>query len=423
MTSEQQQVLEDRIVPYPKYDRAIRKIGDWIKGNTSSKGNKKTLEVLVDPDKQYDLINQKRASLIPSDILYEQGFWQDPPKNRIYQHYHEELISCCDDKKQISFPLINKESFRKLKDFNYSYVHIGLIAVGIKATHRKHMGTSACVAFLDTSNNRMEQAIMGVMEMDMSECFGLSYIAPDLTMSIEDFYKYIRILVKRKGYDMVDDRQNLIVTLGLVGRLSNEMNSRYTVQVPKVLEHLTSKGVKALDASTVEPSIRTDWNIVHPQEETLVPSRVSYYAEQNGSLTMKFGDYNKKNMSLTEEEDEYTLEDLERNRKNQQEVFNMVKFVEEPSLDPETQEWIDTNYPLYNWKNYPWNEPPSLNDVQFHIESCLENPYELTKHQQISFLIVTLGLVGRLSNEMNSRYTVHEFDHVKDFLLIFPISF
>ena len=71
MTSEQQQVLEDRIVPYPKYDRAIRKIGDWIKGNTSSKGNKKTLEVLVDPDKQYDLINQKRASLIPSDILYE----------------------------------------------------------------------------------------------------------------------------------------------------------------------------------------------------------------------------------------------------------------------------------------------------------------------------------------------------------------
>ncbi|KAG6526594.1 hypothetical protein ZIOFF_016586 [Zingiber officinale] len=89
------------------------------------------------------------------------------------------------------------------------FIHLGVIQVRLQILHRREEGTLAMVVFRD---NRWQgdQAILATMEIDLTS------------------------------------GTNLLVTRGLVGRLSNTPNVGFAYEVQNVVDYLTSHGVQAL---------------------------------------------------------------------------------------------------------------------------------------------------------------------------------
>ncbi|CAL5326658.1 unnamed protein product [Camellia sinensis] len=66
-------------------------------------------------------------------------------------------------------------------------------------------------------------------------------------MTIADFFNHVQIVIQTRGYDEWQNGEaNLLVTRGLVGRLSNTPNVGFAYEVQGVTDFLTSKGVKAI---------------------------------------------------------------------------------------------------------------------------------------------------------------------------------
>lgn len=126
------------------------------------------------------------------------------------------------------------------------FIHIGLMQVRLQILHRRDEGTLALVIFRD---NRWQgdQSIFATMEVDLASGNQLIYVIPDTITTIRDFYQNIQISIQTRGYENWQDGEaNLLVTQGIVGRLSNTPNIGFAYQVQHVTDYLASHGVKAL---------------------------------------------------------------------------------------------------------------------------------------------------------------------------------
>ncbi|CAL5408816.1 unnamed protein product [Camellia sinensis] len=134
------------------------------------------------------------------------------------------------------------------------------------------------------------------MEVDLTRGIQMVYIVPNTMMTIGDFYNHVQIVIQTRGYENWQGGEaNLLITRGLVGRLSNTPNVGFAYEIQGVTEFLTSRGVKAIPGEQVPTDVLRgrNWIIrppvrrIHPQQPTTAVSRNL----PGGNFSLRFGDY------------------------------------------------------------------------------------------------------------------------------------
>ncbi|KAG6468508.1 hypothetical protein ZIOFF_073196 [Zingiber officinale] len=250
--TEQQQVtttplFEDQIRGYRRNQRrlynaqqAARRVGQALTGGTSTRH---TLEQQIEPEAQLQLSMQERASIVPAELLYHSR--RDDAHHRVYVHRSEEAMLVTDNH-QADRRFILEESFNQLRSNGMQYIHLGVLQVRIQILHRQREGTMALIVFQD---NRWQgdQEILATMEVDLTHGSQMIYVIPKIMMTIGDFYRNIQIYILTRGYEAWQNSEaNMLITRGLVGRLSNTPNVGFSYDIQGVVDYLTSHGVNAL---------------------------------------------------------------------------------------------------------------------------------------------------------------------------------
>ncbi|CAD5192553.1 unnamed protein product [Musa acuminata subsp. malaccensis] len=114
-------------------------------------------------------------------------------------------------------------------------------------------------------------------------------------MTVGDFYRNIQLSILTRGYDTWQNGEaNLLITRGLVGRLSNTPNVAFAYEISGVVDYLTSHGVRALPGrrySTTEIRGR-DW-MIRPTQVS-IPMQPAELRSRNlidGRISISFENY------------------------------------------------------------------------------------------------------------------------------------
>lgn len=89
-----------------------------------------------------------------------------------------------------------------------------------------------------------------------------------MSMAINDFCKYFTLIIKTKGYDSMQQRENLLISKALIGRLGYNSSTAYKLKIDNVLVHLETQGIKAIEGKPISSDIYTgdEWSIsLEPQ--------------------------------------------------------------------------------------------------------------------------------------------------------------
>ncbi|KAG6516457.1 hypothetical protein ZIOFF_026922 [Zingiber officinale] len=170
----------------------------------------------------------------------------------------------------------------------------GVIQVRIQILHRQEEGTLALVVFRD---NRWQgdQAIFATMEIDLTHGSQLVYVIPDTMLTISDFYRNIQVSILTRGYEnWRNGEANLLVTRGLVGRLSNTPNVGFAYEIQNVVDYLASHGVRALPGRSYNTRDVLGHNWVIRQSTVnlpLQPIEVNTRNMLDGSVSLQFNQY------------------------------------------------------------------------------------------------------------------------------------
>ncbi|KAG6493733.1 hypothetical protein ZIOFF_048734 [Zingiber officinale] len=174
------------------------------------------------------------------------------------------------------------------------FLHMGVIQVRIQILHRQEEGTLALVVFRD---NRWQgdQAIFATMEIDLTHGSQLVYVIPDTMLIISDFYRNIQVSIQPRGYEnWRNGEANLLVTRGLVGRLSNTPNVGFAYEIQNVVDYLASHGVRALPGRSYNTRDVLGHNWVIRQSTVNLPMQPTEVNTRNmldGSVSLQFNQY------------------------------------------------------------------------------------------------------------------------------------
>nr|WOJ52284.1 nonfunctional polyprotein due to mutation [Fig badnavirus 2] len=287
-------LYEDQIRDYRRGQRrrfvarqAARRIASRITGRRFNQ----TLEQIVDPEVSLQQSMQERANLVPAEVLYRSR--RDDINHRVYSHRSEEAILCVDRQQQDRL-VVQPESYEVLRRSGFQFIHLGIMQVRLQILHRADEGTAALVVFRD---NRWQgdQAIFATTEIDLTRGTQLVYVIPDTMMTLGDFYRNIQISILTRGYEnWRNGEANLLVTRGVMARLSNTPNVGFAYQIQHVTDHLESRGVRALPGRrySAEQIRGQNWIIRQPQINIpMRPSEVDTRNLYDGSVSIRFRDY------------------------------------------------------------------------------------------------------------------------------------
>ncbi|RWW51745.1 hypothetical protein BHE74_00041886, partial [Ensete ventricosum] len=293
-------LIDDQIREYRNSHRAAyeaqrlaRQAGNIVGRIVGRQPREHTLSMVVNPNSELSRSLAHRARTVPAEVLYMTQ--REGPVNRVYRNRTEERMLVTNNQQDRTF--IYPESFEELMNAGFEYIHLGVLQVRLQIMHRTYAGTMALVVFRDTRWTRggdEDRSIIAAMEADLSQGHLLIYVIPDIMMTIRDFYQHIQISILTKGYTGFQGEANILVTRSCRCRLTNVPNVGFAYNIQKVVEYLSSKGVKAIQAPKLDTrQFRgTDWNIrpsevVIPMEPTRMLTRVNY----DSSRTIKFADY------------------------------------------------------------------------------------------------------------------------------------
>ncbi|KAG6474331.1 hypothetical protein ZIOFF_068257 [Zingiber officinale] len=120
---------------------------------------------------------------------------------------------------------------------------------GLHLHKERNAGVNALVVLRDT-RWRDDRSIIGTMEVDLTGGTQLVYIAPNMLISIEDFYNHMELAIQTHGYEEWNSAEsNLLITRGLIGRLTNTSHADFRYNVQNVADYLASTGIHAVAAS------------------------------------------------------------------------------------------------------------------------------------------------------------------------------
>ena len=233
---------------------------------------------------------RERATIAPAEVLYHSR--RDDAHHRVYTHRSEEAMLVTNNQEDRAF--IMEESYDQLQRSHMQYIHLGILQVRVQTLHRQEEGTLALLVFRD---NRWtdDRSIIATMEVDLTRGSQLVYVIPDIMMTIRDFFHNIQLSILARGYDTWRDGEaNLLITRGMVGRLSNTPNVAFAHEISGVVDYLTSHGVRALPGrrySTAELRGR-DW-VIRPTQ-IMVPMQPAEIRSRNlidGRISISFDTY------------------------------------------------------------------------------------------------------------------------------------
>ncbi|KAG6523770.1 hypothetical protein ZIOFF_013656 [Zingiber officinale] len=287
-------LFEDQIREYRRNQRrlhntkqAARRISRRLTGSIA---RSHTLEQQIDPQAQLQLSMQERASLVPTEVLYHSR--RDDANHRVYVHRSEEDVLVADGN-QADRSFI-QESFNQLQRSNMQYIHLGILQVRIQILHRQREGTMALIVFRD---NRWQgdQAILATMEVDLTQGSQMVYVIPEIMLTIGDFFRNIQISILIRGYEAWQNGEaNLLITRGLVGRLSNTFNVGFAYKIQGVVNYLTTYGVKALPGRSLSTQKLQGLNSVIKPTQVIIlmqPSEVNSNNLMDGRISLSFNNY------------------------------------------------------------------------------------------------------------------------------------
>ncbi|KAG6510755.1 hypothetical protein ZIOFF_028791 [Zingiber officinale] len=166
--------------------------------------------------------------------------------------------------------------------------------IRIHALHRRNAGTNALIVLRDT-RWADDRSIIGTMEVDLSEGTQLVYIAPNLLISVEDFYHHIEIAIQTHGYEQWNSAEsNLLITRGLIGRLTNTSHAGFRYNIQNVADYLASTGINAVPATprTTAELQGMRWILQPPNTPQLRnPQSVRTTTLLDGSISLAFSGY------------------------------------------------------------------------------------------------------------------------------------
>ncbi|ACV74337.1 putative polyprotein [Pelargonium vein banding virus] len=279
-------IQEDQVRDYRRWQR-LR----WNMRNRWNTTFRRTLESELDPEAEIQLSQRRRANMVPAEVLYEEG-WSSTRLHRVYQHYSEERILSTGE--QVELPFVTRRSYERLQRTGYQQIHLGLVLIRVHTLHRRDAGVKALVVFRDT-RWRDDRSIIGSMEIDLSIGTQLAYIAPDMMMSIHDFYNHVEVVVATRGYEeWQGGESNLLITRGLVGRLTNTSHASFNYNVEQVAEHLSSHGIVALPGRRHSADAHNGemWSIRPPRSNSVRnPREVQISNRLDGSVSLRFTGY------------------------------------------------------------------------------------------------------------------------------------
>ncbi|KAG6483952.1 hypothetical protein ZIOFF_060745 [Zingiber officinale] len=220
--------------------RAIQRVARRITGGTYNN----SLEQQLDPQTQLRLSMQERAAIVPAEVLYHSR--RDDVHHRVYVHRSEEVMLVTSN--QIDRAFIQPESYTQLQRSGMRFLHMGVIQVRVQILHRQEEGTLALIVSI-------------------------------LTRGYENW---------RNG------EANLLVTRGLVGRLSNTSNVGFAYEVQNVVDYLASHGVRALPGRSYNTKDVLGHNWVIRQSVINIPMQPTEVNTRNmldGSVSLQFDNY------------------------------------------------------------------------------------------------------------------------------------
>ncbi|CAD5196218.1 unnamed protein product [Musa acuminata subsp. malaccensis] len=269
---------------------ATRRAGQRLFGGSVS--TQHVLEQQIDPQAQlrFPHIVEEILSSITAEVLYHSR--RDDAHHRVYIHRSEEAMLVTNNQEDRSF--IMEESYERLQRSRMQYIHLGTLQVRLQTLHRQEEGTLALLVFRD--NRWMDdRSIIATMEVDLTRGSQLVYVIPDIMMTIGDFYRNIQLSILTRGYDTWRNGEaNLLVTRGMVGRLSNTPNVAFAYEVSGVVDYLTSHGVRALPRRrySITDIQGRDW-VIRPTQVS-IPMQPSEARSQNlldGRISVSFDNY------------------------------------------------------------------------------------------------------------------------------------
>ncbi|XP_042473512.1 uncharacterized protein LOC122055897 [Zingiber officinale] len=263
---------------------------------------------------------QERATLVPAEVLYHSR--RDDAHHRVYMHRSEEAILVTTN--QVDRAFIQEDSFHQLQRSGMRFIHMGVIQVRIQILHRQEEGTLLLVVFRD---NRWQgdQAIFATMEVDLTHDSQLVYVIPDTMLTISDFYQNIQISILARGYEgWRNGEANILITRGMVGRLSNTPNVGFAYEVQNVVDYFTSHGVKALPGRryNTREFMGQNW-IIRPSTINipLQPTEVTTNNLIDGRISLHFENYQ---ATRTPTPPDYNSIDQENSNDDEEERMHLV---------------------------------------------------------------------------------------------------
>ena len=143
-----------------------------------------------------ELYSNHQINLLNPQILYKTNATNF--NTQLLQINREKEIFVTIELKNLT--IVKKESIRKIKQSGMKLVHLGLIVVGVIGLVRKNLGTKILIAILEKGwQTDARNALIAVIEVDMSNNMGIFYCSPDFSISVLDL-KLIEIGVQTKGY-------------------------------------------------------------------------------------------------------------------------------------------------------------------------------------------------------------------------------
>ncbi|GKA11394.1 Orf y [Tanacetum coccineum] len=246
---------------------------------------------MVNPEQQLVISGRRRTQLAPAEILY--SYHRPTARHRVYEHYSEQRINCGEGD-QVDLRLCNNQSYQALQREGMQHIHIGLAMIRLHTLHRIGAGTNALVVLQDTRWSNTVR-IISIMEVDLTQGTQLVYMVPDMMMSINDFHDHLRVSIQTHGYEAWQDGEsNLLVTLSMVGRLSNTSYVGFNYNIENVIDHLSTRGISAIpgERRTMEELEGQSWHLRPVENETVrVPTGVAVHQRINRTTSLRFERY------------------------------------------------------------------------------------------------------------------------------------